>query len=166
MSVELLYDLFQEFSKASGLVANKDKSSIYIRGVPIVVQQEILQMLRFTEGVLPIRYLGVLLSTKRISIAQCQPLIEKILHWIQSWTLKFLSCAERIQLVKRVLFSVQIFWAQIFMFPIKVIKCIETACRKFLWTREVDLTHKALVTWNTLCKPKIAWGLNFLDILC
>ncbi|XP_060200313.1 uncharacterized protein LOC132628555 [Lycium barbarum] len=50
-SIKLLYGQFLEFSAASGLVANNDKSSIYFGGVPSEVQEEILQELGFSQGV-------------------------------------------------------------------------------------------------------------------
>lgn len=84
---------------------------------------------------------------------------------MRKFCIEFLSYAGRVQLIKSVLFSVQVFWAQIFILPKKVIKSIEATCRKFLWTGGVDSAHKALVAWNTLCKPKTAGGMNFLDIL-
>lgn len=41
-SVRGLYKCFQEFSKASGLVANVDKSNVYFRGVKHGIQDQIL----------------------------------------------------------------------------------------------------------------------------
>ncbi|WMV45433.1 hypothetical protein MTR67_038818 [Solanum verrucosum] len=82
VSVRFMFGLFQEFSLASGLVANADKSSIYFGGVPTNVQSEILHELGFSQGYLPFNYLGVPLSTKRVSILQYQPLIDKIMRRI------------------------------------------------------------------------------------
>lgn len=132
MSVQLVFQCFQQFSKASGLIANKEKSSIIFGGVREEQQQQILDGLGFVKGELPVRYLGVPLSTKRLSLIQCQPLIEKMLGRIQSWTTKFLSYAGRIQLIKSVLFSIQIYWSQIFFLPKKLIRMIEKVCRTFL----------------------------------
>ncbi|XP_070019827.1 secreted RxLR effector protein 78-like [Nicotiana sylvestris] len=42
ISVQLLYQCFQEFSKASGLVANTNKSSIFFGGVSESTEYEIL----------------------------------------------------------------------------------------------------------------------------
>ncbi|XP_070045867.1 uncharacterized protein [Nicotiana tomentosiformis] len=68
VSVQLLYQCFKEFSKASRLVANNDKSSIYFGGVANDIQWEIIETLGFMKGVLPIKYLGVPLSTNRRTI--------------------------------------------------------------------------------------------------
>nr|XP_016447089.1 PREDICTED: uncharacterized protein LOC107772114 [Nicotiana tabacum] len=47
--VQLLYECFNSFSQASGLVANQNKSSIYFGGVSNVVQQEITQITGLTQ---------------------------------------------------------------------------------------------------------------------
>lgn len=60
------------------------------------------------KGESPFRYLGVPLSTKRVSIVQCEPLIEKMLNNITRGVAKFLSYAGKAQLVKSVLFAIQI----------------------------------------------------------
>ena len=92
----LLNNCFEEFSMASGLRANLEKSSGYFGGVQTQEQQEILEEFEYTKGELPIRYLGVPLSTKKITAAQCKPLLDKMVGWITSWTTKFLSYAGRV----------------------------------------------------------------------
>ncbi|KAH0714848.1 hypothetical protein KY284_007753 [Solanum tuberosum] len=93
--VQVLFDTFQEFSKASGLIANTIKSSIYFGGVRSTEQDQIMAYTGFTKGEMLFRYLGVPLSTKRLSIAQCEPLLEKMLGRVSSWTSKFLSYAGK-----------------------------------------------------------------------
>ncbi|PHT66932.1 hypothetical protein T459_31357 [Capsicum annuum] len=53
---------------------------------------------------------------------------------------------------------------EIFIMPKKVVKCIEALCRNFLWSGRVDISKKALVAWEQLCRPYAAEGLNFRDI--
>lgn len=59
------------------------------------------------------------------------PLVQKIVHKINYWAAKLLSYAGRVQLIKSVLFGVQIYWSQVFLLPQKVIKLIQAACRVF-----------------------------------
>ncbi|XP_019224489.1 PREDICTED: uncharacterized protein LOC109206154 [Nicotiana attenuata] len=137
---------------------------MYFGGVPQEIQQLILQVTQFGKGDLPFRYLGIPLCTKRLSITQCKPLIDKILARIKSWTTRYLSYAGRLQLVKSVLYSIQVYWSQVFVLLRKVVQMIEATCRNFLWTGGNDLSKKALIAWDRLCLPKIAGGLNILDI--
>ncbi|KAH0778089.1 hypothetical protein KY290_009500 [Solanum tuberosum] len=71
-SIKLLYGVFHEFSLASGLVANADKSSIYFGGVPRDTQAEILQELGFSQGkgsVMPRAYTLDVAGTRRPLLA-------------------------------------------------------------------------------------------------
>ncbi|XP_019242001.1 PREDICTED: uncharacterized protein LOC109229805 [Nicotiana attenuata] len=99
-SVMALHKQFQIFFTASGLVANTSKSSVYFGGVDSRTRLKIMEVLGYTKGDLPFGYLGVPLSTKRLSAIQCEPLIDKMLNRIQCWTAKFLSYAGRATLIK------------------------------------------------------------------
>lgn len=86
------------------------------------------------------------------------PLLEKI----TCWSANLLSYSGRVQQIKSIIFGIQTYWAEIFLFPKKVIKMINTICRTFLWTGSVSVSKKALVTWEKVCRPKAAGGLNIL----
>jgi len=76
--------------------------------------------------------LGVPLSSKKLYVIQCQPLVKKIICIIENWFFNLLSYAGRLQLIKPVLFGVQTYWSQVFVLPHKVMKLIQTTCRVFL----------------------------------
>lgn len=78
LSISLLNDIFTHFSEASGLKSNLANSHVYFGGVPLQDRDAILTVLGYKVGELPFKYLGVTLSTKRLTVKQCQPLIEKI----------------------------------------------------------------------------------------
>ena len=67
-SIKILQRCFSEFSQASGLQENLTKSSIYCGGVQMEVRQQIIQQLGYTIEELPFKYLGVPLSTKKLTI--------------------------------------------------------------------------------------------------
>lgn len=126
-----LNNCFQIFTGASGLKANKNKSSIYFGGVRLEEQHDILHQVGFTKGELPFKYLGVPLDTKKLKTIQWYPLVEKIVARIKSWTTKKLSYAGRIRLVGSVLFGIQAYWSQLFVLPAKIMKLIEGHCRSY-----------------------------------
>jgi len=113
---------------------------------------------------MPFRYLGVPLATKKLSIVQWQPLIDRIVAKISSWTAKKLSYAGRVQLVRTVIFGVQAYWAQIFVLPAKVMKIIQAYCRSYIWSGANVITKRALVSWDKVCTPKSAGGLNLVNL--
>ncbi|XP_021765919.1 uncharacterized protein LOC110730423 [Chenopodium quinoa] len=161
VSVNLLFQAFLKFSGASGLSANLDKSEVYFGGVSIDVQAELKDLLGVSQGSIPFRYLGIPLSSKKLIIAQCRPLVEKVTARIQGWMAKHLSYARRLQLVKSVLFVFLTYWSQIFILPKKILKEIEARFRCFLWTGSSTTARKSLVAWNYVCLPKVCGGWNF-----
>nr|XP_009631716.1 uncharacterized protein LOC104121426 [Nicotiana tomentosiformis] len=126
--VATLYKCFTRFSQASCLHANLGKSSVYFGGVKQAVKDRILAHLGFTSRPLPFKYLDIPLSTKKITLIEWQPLIEKITTKISSSTTKKLSYAGRVQLVQFVIFCIQAYWAQLFILPAIVLKMIEEFC--------------------------------------
>lgn len=83
--------ILDTFAAASGLKANQLKSCIYFGGVAEGVKQEILRVFGMIEGHLPFKYLGVSLSSQKLTVMQCQLLVQEILHRINCWATKLLS---------------------------------------------------------------------------
>ncbi|XP_049378189.1 uncharacterized protein LOC125842966 [Solanum stenotomum] len=163
-SVKIIYQCFLKFSQASGLQANMNKSSIYFGGVPDQVKLNILQHSGFGCGEFPFKYLGVPLSTKKLTIMQWSPLVNKIIARISSWTAKKLSYAGRMQLVKSILFGIQAYWSHLFIIPAKVLKFIESYCRSFTWSGSNTINKRALMAWEKVCLPKSVGGMNLINI--
>nr|GEX06180.1 putative RNA-directed DNA polymerase, eukaryota, reverse transcriptase zinc-binding domain protein [Tanacetum cinerariifolium] len=111
-------------------------------------QQAILNHL--TPGKLPVRYLGVPLVTKKIGIADCKQLIDKVHQKLMDWGNKSLSYAGRAQLIASVLASMQVYWGSVFLLPKSVINDIENLFKRFLWNnREICKgDHKRFRTGN------------------
>ncbi|XP_016446059.1 uncharacterized protein LOC107771228 [Nicotiana tabacum] len=164
ISIQLLLEKLNHFSEVSSLQANMEKSALYIAGVSKEFKEQILEELQFILGDLLFKHLGVPLYSKKLSIQQWMPLVEKITTRINCWTSKFLSYSGRMQLLKSVVFDMQTYWAQVFLLPKKIIKMITTVCGTFLWTGINEPSRRALVAWVTICKPKSAGGLNVLDL--
>jgi hypothetical protein len=109
------------------------------------VKQEILRVLQMPKGVLPVRYLGVPLISKRLSAVDCEALITKISSCIDSWLVRKLSFAGRLQLLSLVLLSLQLFCPRLFILPKKIIRLLEQKFNRFLWCGS-DVKAKAKVS--------------------
>ncbi|GJT64029.1 RNA-directed DNA polymerase, eukaryota, reverse transcriptase zinc-binding domain protein [Tanacetum coccineum] len=97
VSVKVMKKSLDEFSGFSGLLPNMQKSTIFFGGLSNVEQQCIINIIPFTVGTLPVRYLGVPLLTKNLSINDCKPLISKLKAKVNDWKNKTLSYAGREQ---------------------------------------------------------------------
>ncbi|GJS56143.1 RNA-directed DNA polymerase, eukaryota, reverse transcriptase zinc-binding domain protein, partial [Tanacetum coccineum] len=81
ISACILRRAIDEFSMTSGLYPNMFKSTVFYGNVPDTIKDEIQLAMPFREGVLPARYLGISLTVKTLSIADCRVLIEKNFVW-------------------------------------------------------------------------------------
>lgn len=92
------------------------------------------------------------------------PLVDKIIEKIICWIAKLLTYTSRVQLIKAVIFGLQIYWVQIFVLPKRIMKLIETTCRTFLWIGSVEVSNRALVSWEKVRQARAAGGLNVLNM--
>ncbi|KAL2251903.1 UNVERIFIED_CONTAM: putative mitochondrial protein [Sesamum indicum] len=106
---------------------------------------------------------GFLEIFRRLSIADCQPLLSKIDTRINGWEGLALSYAGRVQIIKSVLVAMGVYWASAFILPKGVIKDIEKRLRAFLW-RGTGNSGYPKVAWKEICKPKEEGGLGLKDM--
>jgi hypothetical protein len=163
-SIQLVKNTLDEFKELSGLSVNHSKSEVFCAAVPTVLQDQILSILQFRVGKLPVRYLGMPLIAGRLSYSDCIPLIEKITARINSWTARHLSFAGRLQLISSVLNSVQMFWSSIFILPKKVITAVKKQFNHFLWNGHAEGRGGSKVSWKQFCLPKQEGGLGLKRI--
>ncbi|KAL2247987.1 UNVERIFIED_CONTAM: hypothetical protein Sindi_2651000 [Sesamum indicum] len=151
------------FAEWSSLRLNVQKSHLIISCSAQTLREEMLALLGFQEGVLPMRYLGLPLISSRLTIAYCHPLLQKIDKRIAGWEGTTISYAGRVQIIKSVLISLSLYWASAFILPKKVINEIEKRLRAFLWKGTTNSGY-AKVAWKDICRPKEEGGLGFKDI--
>ena len=131
-SIMVLKSSLDRFSKLSGLTINLAKSSLYLSGVDGSLCNNIMDNIDIHEASLPVRYLGVPLISTRLTHTDCLPLVERITSRITLWTSSSLTYAGRLQLIKSVLFSIQVYWSSIFILPCATTKKIESILAAFL----------------------------------
>ncbi|GKC91791.1 RNA-directed DNA polymerase, eukaryota, reverse transcriptase zinc-binding domain protein, partial [Tanacetum coccineum] len=77
ISACILRRALDEFSMCYGLYPSMAKSTAFFGNVPIDIQDQILLAMPFRVGELPVRYLGVPLSPRKLRNIDCRILIEK-----------------------------------------------------------------------------------------
>ncbi|GJS11125.1 RNA-directed DNA polymerase, eukaryota, reverse transcriptase zinc-binding domain protein [Tanacetum coccineum] len=106
-SLEVVKKYLEEFSLVSGLNPNLGKSTIFFGSIKDRDRSDLLEILPFKCGKLQVRYLGVPLLAKRLSVLDCKVLTDKVEERINCWRNKHLSYAGRIQLLAYVLSSIK-----------------------------------------------------------
>lgn len=153
-SIEGILEVFKEFAKMPGLCISLEKSTLFLAGVKEDVSAEILDQFSFEAGSLLVRYLGLPLLLKKMSVTDYAPLLSRIRNKINSWIARHLSFAGRLQLIGYVLYSLTNFWMSAFRLPKQCIQEINSLCSAFLWSGPVLSTQKAKIAWSDVCKPK------------
>ncbi|KAL2897313.1 hypothetical protein RDABS01_039096 [Bienertia sinuspersici] len=124
---------FKIFSGTTGLQINASKSEFYCVGMEQQVVEKIVRLSSFKLGIIPFKYLGVPMSHKKLNVADCDILIEKMCSRIKTWNSRNLSYAGRLQLINSVLIIS------------KVYHSLLEQGQKVHWDR---------VVWNRLAIPK------------
>ncbi|XP_062088587.1 uncharacterized protein LOC133795153 [Humulus lupulus] len=165
-SVQIIQQCFKDFSAASGLTANLEKSRVYFGGLTETETKIILKDLHFAEGEFPLKYLGVPLRPTKWRVGDCANIIQKIQLKLHHWSNRHLSFAGKAQLIHSVLLGIRAFWMSIFLLPKSVINEIDHLCRRFLWgtSRWNENRSKFHITaWDQVCLPKHLGGIGFRD---
>ncbi|XP_022876956.1 uncharacterized protein LOC111395190 [Olea europaea var. sylvestris] len=92
-SVSLIGKCINRFKALFGLIPNLDKSNLFASGVSSYLKDQLLDVLGYKEGVLPVRYLGVSLISTKLRALDCKKLVDRIIARAKSWTCRALSYA-------------------------------------------------------------------------
>uniref|UniRef100_A0A2N9GQ79 Reverse transcriptase zinc-binding domain-containing protein n=1 Tax=Fagus sylvatica TaxID=28930 RepID=A0A2N9GQ79_FAGSY len=95
--------------------------------------KHILEVLKFKEGHLPMKFLGGAIDF-------------------------------RLQLIKVVLYGIQVYWASVFILPKKVVKLVEQKFNSYLWSGVSGSRVPAKVAWADLTIRKMEGGLDLSDV--
>ncbi|GKD85461.1 RNA-directed DNA polymerase, eukaryota, reverse transcriptase zinc-binding domain protein [Tanacetum coccineum] len=156
-SVKVIKGALDEFSKVSGLIPNMGKSIIFFGNVKDHVKQEILSIMPFKVGSLPVTCLHV---TKQIGLNECKCLVEKVRAKVNCWKNKMLTYAGRLKLISSVLSSFHVYWASVFIQPKMIVKEIDKLLKGFLLCQGGISKGKAKVVWKSICLPKQQGGIS------
>lgn len=108
-SVQGVIQVLQNFEAFSGLAISVQKSSVFTSGLSEEEAASITQATGFSLGSLPVRYLGLPLNSRKLSMANCEPMLQQIRNKINAWTSKYLSFAGRQVLISTVIAGISNF---------------------------------------------------------
>ena len=163
-SVQNVLQVLHEFELRSGLVVSVKKSSFFSCGLSQREIDEIQVSTRMPHGSLPVRYLGVPLCTRKLSLLYCEQLTQQVKAKFTSWNVKTLSFAGRLLLIKTVIAGITNFWCYSFVLPKACVNRINSMCGVFLWKGNIKSHPQARVAWSTVTKPKKEGGLDVIDL--
>lgn len=86
-----LKHFLDHFRRFTALGVNWAKNSIFFANCHEDVQRAISYILNIPKANLPVRYLGIPLSSKKLNFRDCQPLLAKVRQRLIGWKSKVLS---------------------------------------------------------------------------
>lgn len=153
--------VLKDFERISRLAVSVYKSCFYSSNLSQMEEEQIISKVGLSKGSLPFRYLGLPLTTKKFSLQDCAPLIQKIKGRLNSWTSKTLNLAGRLQLLNSVIAGITNFWSSAFILPKTIINSLSSA---FLWKGTTEGNHTAKVSWTQVTKKKGSLGVRNLAL--
>ena len=164
-SIKILLDSVSHFCDCSGLKLNKEKCQAFFCNVPADIVRDTISEYGFSQGSLPITYLGLPLITSRLTPSLCDPLIHRLCKRIEGWAVRSLRYSGRLQLIKSVLQAIQGFWSMYLFLPKGVLKRIQSILAKFLWGGcSLEGRCHYNVAWADCCFKKEEGGLGVRDL--
>ncbi|XP_062093575.1 uncharacterized protein LOC133799589 [Humulus lupulus] len=136
-SIHIMLQGLKLFSLTFGLHPNETKTSIYYSNMAEAEIKRVTAASGFTSSKVPFCCLGIPICPTRISAAECDILVEKMVQRIK---------------------------AQVLILPQKVLQQIASICRNFLWKGGAEFRSSGLVSWEDMCKAKKTRGLGLRKI--
>lgn len=138
-NVLLLRDIFRQYGEASGQIINLEKSQIfYGQQLTTGFKHFVFHTLGFTEGSLPINYLGVPIFIGKPKITHLQQTADRIIRKFDRWSGALLSLAGRVCLINSVIASSLTHSMMVYRWPRALLKTIDVAMRNFLWNGDIS----------------------------
>jgi hypothetical protein len=149
--VQALKLLLDQFAGMTGLHINFAKSTVVPIHMDEQLTQNCVQALGCRKEGFPQAYLGLPLSTAKLTLPAYTPYIHKVDRYLGSWQAQLLNPMGRTVLVNSVLDSQLVYFMSSLVIPPSVIQQMDRRRRAFMWAGETNgkvSTAKCLVAWQ------------------
>jgi hypothetical protein len=145
-NINLTMRILQLFGQAAGLKTNIQKSSV----VPIQCESSdlgvIQEQLPCRMEQFPIKYLGLPLSTTRLTRAQLQPIIDKLSDLLPGWRTDLMTRAGRVVHVQFIITATIIYQAMALDLPAWFLKAVDKIRRSYFFGEATRMLREVIVS--------------------
>ncbi|XP_039136968.1 uncharacterized protein LOC120274488 [Dioscorea cayenensis subsp. rotundata] len=153
------------YSQLTGQYPNHTKSQIFFPSwFNQRVTNSICSILRLPQTSFPLRYLGILISPKKISVHSFKPLIDKIRCLCSRWKNFKLSAAAKSILINSSILSIPTYYLSVYPIPDSVLHEITKLVRDFFWFKGGNGKGIHAVAWCHITDFKSEGGLGFRNL--
>ena len=154
--------LLSAFEQMSGLKINFHKSELFFFGAAIESAGDYANLFGCTHGQFPMRYLGIPIHYRRLTIAEWKHVEERLEKWLSSWKGKMLSVGGWLVLINSVLTNMVLYMLSFFQLPKGVLQRLDYFRSRFFWQGDGEKKKYRLAKWSVVCRPKDQGGLGFM----
>ncbi|XP_039130894.1 uncharacterized protein LOC120267295 [Dioscorea cayenensis subsp. rotundata] len=128
------------------------------------VSSRICSILNLTQASFPFKYLGILISHKRLAASSFNPMVVKIRHLCSRWSNYNLSQAAKTTLINSTLFSIPTYTLSVYPIPDSIISEITRIVRKFFWCRNSNGKGIHNLNWKIVNEDKAEGGIGIRNL--
>jgi hypothetical protein len=152
------------FEQLSGLKINFHKSELFCFGDAQDDVALYTELFGCGQGQFPIRYLGIPIHYRRLTIAEWKLVEERLQKRLSSWKGKLLSLGGRLVLINSVLTNMVLYMLSFFILPKGILHKLDYYRSRFFWQGDNEKKKYRLVKWSIVCSPKDQGGLGVHDL--
>jgi hypothetical protein len=153
--VRRLKRLLDSFAATTGLHIKFHKSTFIPIGVDADRAGELAMILECPISAFPQTYLGLPLSTSKITIAMLDAIAIKAERAVPGWRTSLLSKARCLTLVESVLTAQAVYTMFVLSFPLTVLAKLDRPCEGLFWAGTAKCSGGACqVAWELACHSK------------
>ncbi|XP_038988602.1 uncharacterized protein LOC120112787 [Phoenix dactylifera] len=155
-----------DYCAASGQRVNFHKSAVHFSpSTESRVRQEIRGILQIPQQEETLTYLGVSITGRRLRVAECSYLVQRVESRLEGWRAASLSMMGRLTLIRSVLGSMPVYLMANTVVPKMTLLRVERLLRCFLWGSYGGGHGVHLVAWEHVCRPTSEGGLGVQSLL-
>jgi hypothetical protein len=125
--------ILEAFEQLSGLKINFHKSELFCFGEAQDLAALYADLFGCGQGQIPIRYLGIPIHYRRLTIVERKSVEERLQKRLSSWKGKLLSLRGRLVLINSVLTNMVLYMISFFILPKGVLHKLDYYRSRFFW---------------------------------
>lgn len=148
----------------SGMKINYEKNEIFSVGLTQEDQCLAAESLGCKIGTFPMKYLGMPISSYKISKAQLSYVCEKTRKRLGTWQCDYLSSGGKSTLIDSFLSSIPMYTMGMYQLYEGNFQCLDSIRSRFFWQGTSKKRKYHIIKWEALNRPKEFRGLGFVDV--
>jgi hypothetical protein len=146
--------ILSAFEQLSGLKINFHKSELFCFGEAKYEVTAYANLSGCGQGQFPMRYLGIPIHYRRLTLAEWKLVEERLQKCLSSWKGKFLSLGGRLILINSVLSNMVLHMISFFLLPKGVLHKLDYYRSRFFWQGDSEKKKYRLAKWSVVCSPR------------